>query len=342
VDLSVSDHGEYFEEESDQNRRKEDAFNTRDTGKQDQGNPANTRKSERIARKKNQENEKGSLRKNTIFKRNFPGIEPKFIGGGYNGTRRGVGGTGRREGNLLTKCKECGVRLTRESHFLYLADVPKKKLKIAVKEEKYKRPEYRRMYRQPYSRQEDLLVVNYLLTMGGYRAIKGVRIWREMEAANICPGRSFQSLKHRFLTNLHMNLAEFGVTGDQLMKADGSQGKVDAFMSARGGESQNLRGFRVQARYYTPIEDMALIRYIVDNNRQKDIGGNVLWKLMVEIDLLKGRTWQSMKERFNKKILKKLEFFNLTTEEKKQLRRADETGSRKVKSRNRETMRRAE
>ena len=63
-----------------------------------------------------------------------------------------------------------------------------------------------------------------------------------------------------------------------------------------------------------------ILRFIVDNGRCEDTGGIALWQLMEERKVVERRSWQSMKERFRRSILKRLEDFDLGEEQKKQLR----------------------
>lgn len=61
------------------------------------------------------------------------------------------------------------------------------------------------------------------------------------------------------------------------------------------------------------------MEFIINNGYEEIIGGNTVWKLMVERNILEGRTWQSIKERFRKSILNRLDFFDLTPEQKQKL-----------------------
>ena len=58
----------------------------------------------------------------------------------------------------------------------------------------------------------------------------------------------------------------------------------------------------------------------MDNGRSRDTGGVSLWQLMECKQVVEGRSWQSLKERFRKKILKRLDsFVNLTADQKQKL-----------------------
>ena len=62
------------------------------------------------------------------------------------------------------------------------------------------------------------------------------------------------------------------------------------------------------------------MEFIINNGYEEIIGGNTVCKLMVERNILEGRTWQSIKARFRKSILNRLDFFDLTPEQKQKLK----------------------
>jgi hypothetical protein len=71
---------------------------------------------------------------------------------------------------------------------------------------------------------------------------------------------------------------------------------------------------------YTKDEEEAILNFIVTKKRFSEIGGNELWKYMEQKEVLKDRTWQSMKERFRKKILPNLDYFDLSDADKESLK----------------------
>jgi hypothetical protein len=176
--------------------------------------------------------------------------------------------------------------------------IPKKKLQIVLVKAN-KSDKYKKKFRQPYSRDEERAVVDFLMENGGFSLVKGSRVWRHMEEAGICPGRSGQALQQQFLKHILKRLDEFGVTEAQLREADDRQEQVSAYLTDNesAGESPSLRGFRTEASYYTAVDDTKLLMFIVDNGRYEDVGGVALWQLIVERKLLPGRSWQSIKER---------------------------------------------
>ena len=63
-----------------------------------------------------------------------------------------------------------------------------------------------KMLRKPYSVKEESAIIQFLITKGGYSVIRGQRIWKEMEVASICPGRSGQALREHFLKHTFKRL----------------------------------------------------------------------------------------------------------------------------------------
>ena len=63
-----------------------------------------------------------------------------------------------------------------------------------------------------------------------------------------------------------------------------------------------------------------ILNFILENGRSADTGGVALWQLMEFRNVVEGRSWQSLKERFRKSILKRLDSFgNLTADQKQRL-----------------------
>ena len=125
----------------------------------------------------------------------------------------------------------------------------------------------------------------------------------------MCPGRSWQSLKGRFDKHILPSLNRFGVNRTQLAEADGKAKTASAAVLAE--EGNRTREVRMS---YTRTEDLAILGFIADNKRFGDVGGVEMWKLMEEREVVVGRSWQSMKERFRKKILTNIKNYNLSKE----------------------------
>jgi len=155
-------------------------------------------------------------------------------------------------------------------------------------------------HKEPYSIVEDSAIVKWFLKQGGIRLKGGTEVWKKMEATKeICPGRSWYSLKERFEKHISKNLNTFGLTRDDLLR-------VDEYMK------NCKQGFRNNSNLYTKNEDLLIIKFINDNKRFQDVKGNDLWKTMEQRNVLEDRSWQSMKERYRKTIQPNLFSYNLS------------------------------
>ena len=89
--------------------------------------------------------------------------------------------------------------------------------------------------------------------------LRGTRIWKEMENALVCPGRTWQSLKNRWEKNIWPDrLATFGVTVEQLEEADRDLADDEDTQDSRSNtsrQSNGMRGYRKNANYYTVDDD---------------------------------------------------------------------------------------
>ena len=64
----------------------------------------------------------------------------------------------------------------------------------------------------------------------------------------------------------------------------------------------------------------AIIDFILDHGRCKDTGGVTLWQVMEERGVVEGWSWQSLKERSKRSIVKRLDLFGLDEQQEEQLR----------------------
>jgi len=69
---------------------------------------------------------------------------------------------------------------------------------------------------------------------------------------------------------------------------------------------------------YTKREEEAIVNYLLEEGGYKLRRGNRIWERMEEKGICPGRTWQSMKQRWDKYISKSLEKFKVTEEDLKQ------------------------
>jgi len=173
-------------------------------------------------------------------------------------------------------------------------------------------------FREPYTLDEEKLLLQYFMKKGGYSKWKGTLVWKKLETANYLPGRSWQSMKQRFkIMLLNNRLDKHGVTEAMLSEADKRIYHRDEEVDSEGEEESNDTTNKKKTKPYTVEEDKKILKYIIDNNRYNDTGGRALWEIMEERQICGTRTYQSMKERFRKRILKNIKNYNLTDEQVK-------------------------
>ena len=161
---------------------------------------------------------------------------------------------------------------------------------------------YQTKRRSPFSRGEEETIVKYFLRKGGYSAKGGNTFWKQMEEDWVCPGRTWHSLKERFEKHIDPKLHQFGVSRQQLLDRDRELNK------SKFSDSKKAM------RNYSRQEDLKIIQFICDNKRFADVKGNEVWKLMEERKVVDGRSWQSLKERYKKNILKNIKNYSLESE----------------------------
>ena len=93
-------------------------------------------------------------------------------------------------------------------------------------------------------------------------------------------------------------------------------------------------GGSIGSRYYNQEEDKAILNFIVHNRRYSEVNGKALWIMMEEKNVVADRSWQSMKERYQKYIAPNIEMFdNLNSNDIKQLNKYLSTVSKHIKNR---------
>jgi hypothetical protein len=166
----------------------------------------------------------------------------------------------------------------------------------------------------PYCREEEQEIINYFLRHGGFLSRGGNMVWRQMEdSAGTCPGRTWQSLKERFnkftLPNLHL----FGVKKRDLIEGGGSAGRaVEARLPAESGDPDQPPQRRRRGPPYARTEEDAIVRFFLTRGGYAQRKGNIVWKKMEAARICPGRTWQSLKQRFDSYVQKNLDQFDVT------------------------------
>ena len=98
----------------------------------------------------------------------------------------------------------------------------------------------------------------------------------------------------------------------------------------RNRKDRGFRGFRENANYYVPEEDERLLQFIIRKGLERYVKGKSVWVMMERENALGNRTWQSLKERFLKAIMKKLDTFHwLEDVHKERLRKGAAMGEKR-------------
>ena len=88
---------------------------------------------------------------------------------------------------------------------------------------------------------------------------------------------------------------------------------------------------RLDRSPYTRSEENTIVTWIIENKRFTEVGGVAMWKILESTNVLPNRSGQSMKERFRKHILPKIDLFNISEDDKKAFKNAKSQNARKTK-----------
>ena len=127
----------------------------------------------------------------------------------------------------------------------------------------------------------------------------------------ICPDRSWQSMKERFEKKILTNLAKFNVTRSQLIKADEDKKAKD--VAGKGATEETVPS----RRPYSRSDDEAILKHLVKNKDYSRVGGRQLWVEMEQLEVVGGRSWQSLKEHFRKAIMWNIRSYRFLTKEQR-------------------------
>ena len=124
-----------------------------------------------------------------------------------------------------------------------------------------------------FQQSESLRLLHFFLKQGVYFLSGGNEIWKVIEKACICPGHSWQSLKHFFKKHLVQQLPSYGVTEEELKCS---------------GKLREEKGMDIVATYYSMREGNKIVNYIVDHGRF-EVKGTKIWKMMEKRTVVVGR-----------------------------------------------------
>ena len=118
-------------------------------------------------------------------------------------------------------------------------------------------------------------------------------------------------MKERFEKKIMTNLAKFNMTRTQLIKADQEN-------KAKGGSGKGLTEETVPSRRpYSRSDDEAILKHILKNEDYSRVGGRQLWIEMEQLEVVGGRSWQSLKEHFRKAIMRNIRSYRFLTKEQR-------------------------
>ena len=169
---------------------------------------------------------------------------------------------------------------------------------------------YSKTTNNSYSLTEDESILGFVLKTKRFEELKGKTIWEEAENKDICLGRSWQSMKERFRKHIMPQIDSYDIT-----LKDKQRLKI-GYYTERTNESRGASGA------YTREEDLNILQYIIRHNRFDVVKGNTLWHQMEEEfkrKKLRLRTWQSLKERYLKRIVPQLYKYGITLESSKKI-----------------------
>ena len=131
----------------------------------------------------------------------------------------------------------------------------------------------------------------------------GALLWKEIECKSILKGRSWESIRGRFLRHTIGNLKELKVK--ELVEAD-EKAKTER-LAATGRTWPKLQ--------YTRDEDEEILEYIVEKQQFSRVGGHALFKEMAAEKVAEGQSWASMMYRFQDQIIKDIASYGLSEEQ---------------------------
>lgn len=142
-------------------------------------------------------------------------------------------------------------------------------------------------FRLAFNAKEETAIVRFFLDKGGYHLRKGNKIWKSMEAHNICPHRTWQSMKARWDKFLSKSLAKYKVTEADLTAADrrvyGNIGGDPSRSSSTSDDSDRRSEVSArtggQRRAYTREEDIKIIKHLLQSRRYLEVKGREMWEV---------------------------------------------------------------
>lgn len=214
------------------------------------------------------------------------------------------------KGENEVKESERSIRERKAIHNLYkqqsskedASDVHYRKITIAPKVTRFSKQTTSSGH--PYHAYEDEAIIKYIISSGRYDELKGNAFWQNAEEDKICVERTWQSMKERFRKHIVSNLNKYPISE----LTDKKKTRIENFYFNES-DSDCSEG-RKNKGVFTIEEDKAILRFIIEKEGFSRTGGITLWQEMEKIKVC-SRSWQSMKERFRKRILPNLQKYKV-------------------------------
>ena len=71
---------------------------------------------------------------------------------------------------------------------------------------------------KPYERNEEMKIIQWIIANQRYSEVKGIAMWKRLQNSNNVPGRTYLSLKERFLKQIAPNIQHYNLKEDAVEK----------------------------------------------------------------------------------------------------------------------------
>lgn len=156
--------------------------------------------------------------------------------------------------------------------------------------------------RREYTRQDDELIIDYVIKTKGFNEVKGRRYWREMEDRKVLPKRTWQSLKERFVKKIIPNIHTFNLDPKQRKAFQRPFGCVSSDDSMSGDENYE----------FSQKDDLAIIKYLLDDENYLRIRKASVWQELEQKSIM-CCPWVLLRDRFFDTIVPSIHKYKLSS-----------------------------
>ena len=159
-----------------------------------------------------------------------------------------------------------------------------------------------------YLGSEDEDILDFIVETQAFSRTGGEALFKEMAAQKVVEGRTWGSLQKRFI-HIKKNLNDYDfLTEEQKTCLRERKSIFDEDGKLAAGQTRKNQTF-------SEAEDRALLGFIIDKQAYSRVGSRSLYKAMAKAGVVQGRTWKSLKNRFQSHISKKIDSFGLTAQQ---------------------------